>query len=111
MTVWHVRSGSYKHTSSFICKMRKVGDAGHWIPPTPLFLVSAAADSWAPATVKIRGLDKLGTDLRRASGLCNHLMRSRTPSVYMFITWTKRAEMPAFMYVFGRNGRCVQGGE
>lgn len=66
MTVWHLLSGSYKHTSSFICKVRKVGEAGNWIPLTPLFLVSVAVDSWAPATVKIRGLDKLGTDLQRA---------------------------------------------
>ena len=84
---------------------------GKWIPPTPLFLVSTAADSWAPATVKIRGLDKLGTDLRRASSLCNHLMRPRTRSVYMFIASAKRAEMSVFMYVFSTNGRCVKGGE
>lgn len=108
MAVWHVRSGSYKHTSSFICKMRKVGDAGNWIPPTPLFLVSAAADSWAPTTVKIRGLDKLGTDLRRAGGLCNHLMRPRTPSVYMFITSPNGPRcLYSYMFSVGTVGVCA----
>lgn len=55
--------------------MRKVAEVGNWIPPSLLFLVSAVVDSWAPATVKIRGLDNLGPDLWRASSLCNHLMR------------------------------------
>lgn len=65
--------------------MRKVEEVGNWILPNLLFLVSTAVDSWAPTTVKIRGLDNLGPDLWRAGSLCNHLMRERTQSVYMFI--------------------------
>lgn len=77
-----------------------MGEAGNWIPLTLLFSVGAAAvDSWAPATVKIRGLDNLGTDLWRASGLCNHLMRKRTHRVYMFIRRPRLAGDAVFLHI------------
>lgn len=62
-------------------KTRKVAESGFLIVDarrSSLLVSAVAADSWAPATLKIRGPDNLSTDLwRTRAASANQLMRRR----------------------------------